>query len=1100
MSPGLKMNAPTVRAALLAVFAISLHAAPPLVSVPRYDHPGGGQVFYFVLTDRFANGDPSNDTGGLGGGRDTNGFDPTAISHFHGGDLRGLTGRLDYIRGTGATAVWITPPFVNRAVQAGSAGYHGYWILDFTRIDPHLGTEADFREFVEQAHARGLKVYLDIVVNHTADVVRYRDGGEEYLDHARFPYRDEAARAFDDHAVAYNGLNSPDLFPRLSVEKSFPHIPYVAPGDEHAKAPEWLNDLTLYHNRGNSVWTGESSVYGDFSGLDDVFTEHPRVVLGFIDVYSRWVREFGIDGYRIDTVKHVNLEFWQAFAPAVREAAHKAGRPGFFMFGEVGNPTGDAALMSEFATTGTLEASLDFGFYVSARDFVSRGLGSSVMADLFDRDDLYTGPDRNANMLPTFISNHDDGRFGGFLKADNPGAGAEDLLRMDELGHGLLYLARGQPVLYYGDEQGMTGFGKDQAAREDMFASSAPPFRKLALLGTSRTGADDKFDEGHPIYRLVSALGRLRAGNPALSRGSLLVRSSGRPEVLAFSRVERGERVECLVALNSSRSGSVAVTLQTAQPAGASLHRIFDSRDPGRPGAADLVADSEGRVAVRLDPLQFAVWRAAASLPVPGRAPGITIASPLAGASMTYAAREIVGHVLPVRQEIRAEVSGGDGVAEVTFALERASRPGQYELIGTDDAPPYRVYWRPPADLAEGDLLTFVATVDDLRGHRASAEAGGVTVAPGPLEFGIRGAKVPRFTRLPAASVALEPGGRLRLEAQATGTEPIAYQWYRDGSPVAGATSPVLDERAAGRALEGRYFLLAGDREGTAVSGDTVVSAPGVTGRPVGRLVRYPGFESKLVEAREVDVWLPPGFGRDPGKRYPVIYMQDGQNLFDPGTSYGGVPWGVDSAMERLLSRHLVRPAIVVGIWNSGFGRAAEYVPQKAVRAAWIDEVTNTFAQKHLPMRSDAYLRFIVTELKPWVDRTYPTAPGAGSTFIMGSSMGALVSAYALAEYPGVFGGAACVSTHWPAADGAVIDFLREHLPPPGSHRLYFDRGTKTLDAGYGPYQGRMDAVMRAAGYREGRDWVTREFPGDDHSEASWSRRVDQPLVFLLGR
>ena len=117
----------------------------------------------------------------------------------------------------------------------------------------------------------------------------------------------------------------------------------------------------------------------------------------------------------------------------------------------------------------------------------------------------------------------------------------------------------------------------------------------------------------------------------------------------------------------------------------------------------------------------------------------------------------------------------------------------------------------------------------------------------------------------------------------------------------------------------------------------------------------------------------------------------------------------------------------------------------------------------------------------------------------MGSSMGGLISAYALCEYPHVFGGAGCVSTHFPAGKGAVIDYLAKNLPKPGAHKLWFDYGTETLDALYEPYQRRMDAVMKAAGYTEGRDWITKKFPGAEHSEKSWRARVDQPLTFLLG-
>lgn len=341
--------------------------SPALVSVPRFTHPGAGQVIYFVMTDRFADGSEANDTGGIAGGPDASGFDPTRISFYHGGDLIGLTSKLDYIKQLGATAIWITPPFKNKPMQGGSAGYHGYWILDFTQIDPHLGTEADFRDFVSQAHARGLRVFLDIVVNHTADVIKFKDAKPRYISLEEAPYTDASGRAFDPHGVAFNGLNSPDAFPRLSAEHSFPYAPLVAPEEAHAKGPEWLNDVTLYHNRGNSTFRGESALYGDFGGLDDLFTENPAVVRGFIEVYSRWMERYGIDGYRIDTVKHVNLEFWQAFAPAIREKARELGRPDFLQFGEVSNANKDVALMSEFTTEGTLDAALDFAFFRAAR-------------------------------------------------------------------------------------------------------------------------------------------------------------------------------------------------------------------------------------------------------------------------------------------------------------------------------------------------------------------------------------------------------------------------------------------------------------------------------------------------------------------------------------------------------------------------------------------------------------------------------------------------------------------------------------------------------------------------------------------------------------
>src|SRR5208283_3178103 len=330
---------------VLAGLVALLQAQPvPPVIVPRFTHPGAGQTIYFVLTDRFANGSTANDRGGIDGGPDLTGFDPTRISHYHGGDFAGLAAHLDYLQHLGVTAVWVTPPFKNKAMQDGTAGYHGYWITDFLQVDPHLGTDQEFREFVRQAHARGLHVYMDIIVNHTADVIHYADGGTDYRDKAAAPFRDAQGRPFDDRAVAFNGLNDPAAFPVLSAERSFPHVPVVSEAEKAVKNPAWLNDVTLYHNRGNSTFQGESAIYGDFGGLDDLFTENPRVVKGFIDIFSHWL-DVGVDGYRIDTAKHVNPEFWEAFSPAIRARARALGRPDFLQFAEAYNEAGDPSFL-----------------------------------------------------------------------------------------------------------------------------------------------------------------------------------------------------------------------------------------------------------------------------------------------------------------------------------------------------------------------------------------------------------------------------------------------------------------------------------------------------------------------------------------------------------------------------------------------------------------------------------------------------------------------------------------------------------------------------------------------------------------------------------
>lgn len=266
-----------------------------------------------------------------------------------------------------------------------------------------------------------------------------------------------------------------------------------------------------------------------------------------------------------------------------------------------------------------------------------------------------------------------------------------------------------------------------------------------------------------------------------------------------------------------------------------------------------------------------------------------------------------------------------------------------------------------------------------------------------------------------------------------------------------------------------------------------------------GDLRTLPALPARHVAARQVDVWLPPGYDSDARRRYPVLYVHDGQNLFDPKHTYAGVDWGVDEAMTRLITEGKVRPAIVVGIWNSP-KRFAEYMPQKAVNGESV--ATGVDAYPPIPARDmlgDAYLRYLVEELKPAIDRNFRTLPGRDDTFVMGSSMGGMISLYAIAEHPQVFGGAGALSTHWLAGDGAMIDWFGAHLPNPRTHRLYFDHGTATLDANYAPYQQRMDAALRQGGYREGSHWISRVYPGAEHHERAWRARVDIPLIFLLG-
>ncbi|QRN84018.1 alpha/beta hydrolase [Chloroflexota bacterium] len=263
----------------------------------------------------------------------------------------------------------------------------------------------------------------------------------------------------------------------------------------------------------------------------------------------------------------------------------------------------------------------------------------------------------------------------------------------------------------------------------------------------------------------------------------------------------------------------------------------------------------------------------------------------------------------------------------------------------------------------------------------------------------------------------------------------------------------------------------------------------------LGTLYRYENFPSQHISPRNVDVWFPNGYANSKDG-LPVIYMHDGQNLFDPSLAFGGVDWSVDEVISSLIDANRIPPVIVVGIWNTA-DRWEEYMPQKPMEQSSIIRTHFREYSSGDPI-SDHYLNFLVDELKPFIDSTYPSLNDRQHTFIMGSSMGALVSLYALETYPLVFGGAACISTHWLAGMSPLVDSLGENLPTPGKHRFYFDYGTLTLDEGYEPYQQRMDEHLENAGYSRGKDWLTYKFEGAAHDEYSWKKRLYIPLEFLL--
>ena len=523
------------------------------------------EIIYFVLPDRFENGDKTNDRGGIRGGPLDHGFDPTHKGFYHGGDLKGLTQRLDYIQGMGITAIWFAPVFKNKPVQGRpgeeSAGYHGYWVTDFTSVDPHFGTNAEFKAFVDAAHARGMKVYMDIITNHTADVIDYVEGeqaGYAYRSKGDYPFPRRGGPDGAPINPGFAGDDNPDPANWAGLtDPTFAYTPFVREAERDVKVPAWLNDVTLYHNRGNSHWIGESSVYGDFSGLDDLATENPRVVAGMIDIFGQWIDDYGIDGFRIDTAKHVNPEFWQAFVPAMLARTKAKGIDHFHIFGEIAYEEPTATLAAQVMAESHLPYALDMGFAKAAQQVASGAASPRVMAEFLQQDAIYPGGAATALGLPTFLGNHDFGRFSMFVR-DMSGSDDEvELLARVKLGHAMLFLLRGVPTVYYGDEQGFISDGNDQLAREDMFASKVAAYNDNVLVGTAATTAAANFDTAHPLYQLIGTLAQARKASPALRRGLSQVRAFDHdaPGLLAVERRDpaSGERV--LIVFNTSAAG-----------------------------------------------------------------------------------------------------------------------------------------------------------------------------------------------------------------------------------------------------------------------------------------------------------------------------------------------------------------------------------------------------------------------------------------------------------------------------------------------------------------------------------------------------------------
>ena len=429
------------------------------------------------------------------------------------------------------------------------------------------------------------------------------------------PYRTASGRPFDDRD--YAGTNR---FPPLDPDDVVPvHAGAGAWASRTSRCPPGSTTSRCTTTAANTTFTGEDSDYGDFFGLDDLFTENPRVVDGMIDIYKTWIRDFGIDGFRIDTMKHVNDEFWQKFGPEVLRLRPESGQARVLHVRRGVRHT--KSFTSQYTTQNRMQAVLDFPFQDAARNFASKSQPANQLGSFFRDDDWYTDADSNVYQLPTFLGNHDMGRIGCFVGADNPGAVEAEMIDRDRLAHELMYFSRGNPVIYYGDEQGFTGTGGDQVARQTMFASQVPEYLDDDLLGTAATHAQDNFDASHPLYQQIRELARLAKQHPPcatahISTGTAATRPASTPSLGSCA----SKQYEYVVALNNSEPAKYR--RHSHLRGQRSLHQGVRLR------ANRLHSNASRRLSVDVPALSTVVYKSARRIPRATAAPAISLNTP----------------------------------------------------------------------------------------------------------------------------------------------------------------------------------------------------------------------------------------------------------------------------------------------------------------------------------------------------------------------------------------------------------------------------------------------------------------------------------------
>jgi glycosidase len=530
------------------VFLLFTSAVP----AHSFEAPAPEDLFiYQIVIDRFDNGNAANDRANP---RAT--FNPSGPMDFHGGDLEGIRRRLGYIRGLGANAIWITP-FVENVNS-----YHGYAAFDWYKVEPNFGTMEDLKRLVADANTFGIAVYFDLVAGHCGNLITSSDSG--YPAYLAPP---------DTYSLRWRGS-----------------LRYPLP----------FNDLSFFHAHGHvGNFVAPEQELGELFGLDDLKTETREVRDAMYDIWAYWLRETGVSGFRVDTVKHVDMGFWADFLPRLRAESDRLGNRNFFVFGEVYGA--DDGYMRTYvgslnAPPYKFDSALDFQYYYTSTNVFAHGSRppSDIVGRLEGRASALAG---HHLITPNFIDNHDVRRF---MNVTGDVGGRPPAERVRRLQQALIFLmtAPGPPVLYYGTEQGFDG-GEDPYNREDMFDGA---FESGPSLG-------DNFDTESELYRFVRRLGRLRGTLAPLRRGDFTRRAvaTGGPGHLAFTRSHEGKTL--LVVMNTATTTATLPALTLTPLAGQTLVDAFNP-------VASLIVGTEGGLTARaLAPQAAELWLAAADLP-----------------------------------------------------------------------------------------------------------------------------------------------------------------------------------------------------------------------------------------------------------------------------------------------------------------------------------------------------------------------------------------------------------------------------------------------------------------------------------------------------